>query len=339
LRPLAFTHQQFLISISQKPKFKHMKKLMNVILILLLIVTVFSCKKEETPRNTENYSSVDDFLTKNASPIQTHNIDAVSGGSFTTSAGTVVTVPENAFVAQSGSPVTGNVIIMFKDVYKKSDMLLNDLSTNWYSAGPIKSAGMFFIKATQGTTPVLIKQGSKITVKQPLNGQPLDTTMMALVLAESIDSVGWTFPPFDSFGSAWDSLFFTPTYYVYNLYHFSGALNSGTWCNSDAPDYFNAYPQTTLTLQPLESISTYSTEMFLLFDDVNAMVHVYSEDGNFPYHYAPLGLKCTAVAIGVKGGKLYAAFTPIVITENLSVNFPMTEMSTEAFMSQLESLN
>ena len=86
-----------------------------------------------------------DFFEKNGVQMQTHTIDATAGGTFTSPQGTVVTIPANAFVTGGGAPITGNVNIEFKDIYKKSDMLLSNMSTQT-ATGPLKSAGEFFIK-------------------------------------------------------------------------------------------------------------------------------------------------------------------------------------------------
>ena len=70
------------------------------------------------------------------------------------------------------------------------------------------------------------------------------------------------------------------------------------------------------------------------------MVHVYNYGTNtFPYLYAPQGLQCTVVAVGVKGGTVYSSFTPITITSNQTVNFSMTATTTAAFESALTALN
>lgn len=104
-----------------------MKKPFNIILVLLLILTVFSCKKDKEidntddnlPVNTDNYSSIDNFFAANASPMQIYHIDGASGGDFTTPNGTQVSIPTYAFVTQTGLAVIGDVTIYFKDIFVK----------------------------------------------------------------------------------------------------------------------------------------------------------------------------------------------------------------------------
>jgi len=319
-----------------------MKKSINIVLILLLMVTVYSCKKNKTddnPTKTDNYSSVANFLAVNASPMQSYIIDAATGGSFTTPHGTIVSIPANAFETQIGSPVTGNVTIKFKDIYKKSEMLLNDISTNELFGRPIKSAGMFNIKAMQGTEALLLSASKKITITQPLNNLPLDTDMQAFRFKQSAGLKGWFPAMADSAYGVFDTLKDTVTGYIYSFYNFDVPNESGTWCNSDNSTFFSAYPNTILTLHPLDNRNDYSTEMFLIFSTVNSMVHVFYNGSDFKYSYAPLGLQCTAVAVGVKNGLLYSSFTPVTIGSNLTVNFSLSLTTTADFMAQLDALN
>jgi hypothetical protein len=66
---------------------------------------------------------------------------------------------------------------------------------------------------------------------------------------------------------------------------------------------------------------------------------VYSNSGGFPYMYAPVGLSCTIVAVGVKDGNVYSSFTPITIGANQSVHFTLNQTTADAFKAQLTGLN
>ena len=319
-----------------------MKKQITILAILLLIAAVYSCKRdkttEEPPAQTDHYTSTANFFAVNAPAMQTFTVNAATGGSFTTPKGTIVTVPANAFLTKTGGAVSGNVTIQFKDVYKKSDMVLCELTTQLGSYGPMKSAGMFFIKAMQGASAVVMAPAKKILINQPFNGVALDTLMNPFVLVDTIvpgvEGANVWFPNYQ------DTVLWNAYGYVFSLYQFNFPADSGSWCNSDNPSFFSAYPQTQLTLHPNDNMADYRTEVFLIFSGVNSMVHVYSYGGtNFPYYFSPIGLQCTAVAIGVKDGKLYSSFTPITITANLTVNFSLSETTTADFKTQLEALN
>ena len=310
--------------------------------LFLLIIVVFcnSCKKDKLVTSTgtaDGYVSLKDFYHKNEVQAQTFTINASAGGSFTTAKGTQVTIPQSCFVDKNGTLVTGAVTIEFKDIYQKSDMLLSDMPTMLRGGAPLKSGGEFFIRVKSGGDVVQISPNSSnpITVKQPLNGWPLDSGMQAFVLSPA-DTLGWgqdsSFVSQDTSASA----------YVFYLYTFNSPLDSGTWCNSDNPGYFATFPQGQLTLHASNTPTTSFPDVFLLFKNQNSMVHVYSGIGNdFPYWYAPLGLQCTMVAVGVgSNGKLYSSFVPITINSvNQSVSFSLSETTTADFKTELSTLN
>lgn len=304
----------------------------------IAIVAIASCKKDynnivtpTTPPST--ISSLQAFYDAHKPQPVTFNVDAATGGTFTTTQGTVVMVPANAFQTQSGGPVTGNVTIEFLDLYRKSDMLYCDKSTVLYYGPMLKSAGEFYIKATQNNQAVLMAPGQQIDVQQPLANAQLDTAMQAF---GGLDSSGFAWAPNPNMSVLWNQ-----SGYLFSLYQFNSPADSGSWCNSDNSSYFNAYPQTTLTLHPNDDPTEYETDVFLVFSGINSMVHVYRgyPVNDFPYYYAPTGLSCTVVAIGEKDGQLYASFTPITIGNNQTVNFSLSSISETDFQTQLTALN
>ena len=301
-----------------------MKALISAASVFLLI-SFISCKNDHFTA-TDNYTSIDDFFAKNNIAAKTYTINAASGGSFTSPQGTVVTIPPNAFISQSNAPVTGNITIQFKDIYKKSDMLLANMPTETFYETPLKSGGEFFIKAMSGITPVNLAAGAKIT-----GGLDTANAQKPFILRQ--DSVrGWEAIPADT-------IIYTPQYYVFNLYQFSSPVDSGTWCNSDNETYFSNYTMTNLFLHPNDSVDVYGTQVFLLFTNLSSMVHVYYDyNSGFPYNYAPEGLPCTLVALGAKDGTLYSSFVPITITANDTVNFSLGKTNTENFINELKAL-
>ncbi len=323
----------------------------KTLFFIATIIIVVSCKKDtkattSTPPSStsDNYSSVQVFFANNNVAMQTYTVNANTGGSFSSPQGTTVTVPANAFTTQSGTPVTGNVTIQFKDIYKKSDMFLANMPTNiGFGGAPLKSGGEFFIKTVQNNSALILASGKKITVSQPasLTGG-IDNAMKAFILKDSMmnncpalcpSAMAWTPPVADTV-----SIF--SQNYIFSLYEYNNPVDSGSWCNSDNATYFAAYPQTTLILLAKDSVATYGTEVFLFFKNQSSMVHVYgSYYEYFPYQYAPQGLQCTVVAIGIKGGKLYSSFVPIIIGANQTVPFTLSPTTTSAFTTQLKTLD
>ena len=313
-----------------------MKTIKNTAVVAMAIILMIAgCKKDTS--NPDNYATTNAFFAVNGVTTQHYTVDAVAGGSFTTPQGTVVTIAPNSFQTQAFVPVTGSVDIDFKDIYKKSDMLMSFVPTITYYGAPIKSGGEFYIKASQGGSALVLTGLKPILVAQPLNGKAVDTVMRPMVRVQDTIGHGQT-------GLIWaingtDTVRNSPSGYVFSLYTFANPPDSGSWCNSDNPYYFSAYTQGTLTLTETDT-AQYGTAVFLVFSGINSMVHVYNGTGStFPYNYAPIGLQCTVVAVGTKGGKLYSSFTPITISNNQTVNFSLSPTTTDAFKSSLQQLD
>ncbi len=244
-------------------------KISKSILFVAVISAVFSCKKTDQTIEADpdpnpnpvadNYSSPKDFYSKNAVPVQTYTINALTGGNFTSPQGAIVTIAPNSFVTQGNVPVSGTVTIKFRDIYKKSDMLLSNIATSTYWGTPLKSGGEFFIKAMLNNSAVTLLPGKKITVSQPaaLTGglDTLNVQQPFVGLDTAGLGIGWFPAPADSVENAANA-------YVFSLYHFQFPADSGTWCNSDNASYFSAYTQTTLTLLPADTIASYKTDVF-----------------------------------------------------------------------------
>ena len=319
--------------------------------LLLTTMGLYSaCNKENTnPTPTtsttangyDSYSSMQSFYAKNGVQMQAYSVSGLTGGSFITPKGTKVIVPANCFIDQSSHPVTGSVTIEFKDLYTKSDMLLSNMPPEYYNT-PLKSGGEFFICAKYAGSAVYLTGSKPITILQPFNGWSPDVNMVPF-LADTAKIKNWIPASFDSVGAK-PTEYDSTAGYVFSLYSFSNPVDSGTWCNSDNSNYFSAYTQTSFTIQTTDS-TNYNTAVFLLFNNLSSMVHVYmgSTIGNtttFPYSYAPVGLPCTVVAIEImNNGQLRCAFVPTTITASGTVNFTCSPSTTSAFETKLNTFN
>lgn len=324
-----------------------MRSFFRILILAIICTSVFSCYVPDepgdyVPPSGTNYSSMQSFWSHNEIPTQTYAINGTTGGTFTTPQGTQVTIPANAFVTQSYTPVSGIVQIEFKDLYKKSDMLFANVATTDFTGAPLKSGGEFFIRATFNDSAILIAPGKEITVRQPaaLTGGADFINEMTPFIGQP-DSAGvneWVAAPVDTGGA---TVVTTATDYIYTLYSFSTPVDSGTWCNSDNSSFFDGYTQTTFTIAIPDVDLCNSSQVFLVFTDVSSMIHVYSSyfDNSFPYDYAPLGLHCTIVAVGLKNHVLHSAFVPVTIGSNQTVELTLQETTEATFKSSLEALN
>jgi hypothetical protein len=313
------------------------------------MLTILSCNESRFDDDSSHHNqslTVHDFLYASKPVYPTHTINGVTGGSFITAQGTVVDIPANAFTTQGGIPVTGMVTVEFKDIYKKSDMLLLDKPTTTVNGNPLKSGGEFFIKATFNGSGLLMAPGKKITVQQPagLTGGVDLVNLMEPFVGE-VDSnglVGWNQPD-SSFFPDMDSLSWVGSSYIFSLYNFSMPVDSGTWCNSDNSSYFYGYPLTSLTIEDSDPTPIANNQVYLFFDNISSMVHVYQTTSfplaSYTYSYAPQGLQCTAVVAGSESGQLYSSFTHITIGSNSTVSISMSATTIAQFIADIQALD
>lgn len=323
-----------------------MKKIITTSFIvaftIISLVIGFSCRKkaeptpepEPTPSTpVDNFTSLTDFYSQNGVTMQTFTLNAASGGTFVSSKSTTINIPANAFIDLSSNPVTGTVAIQFKDIYSKSDMLLSNMHSETFS-GPMKSAGEFWIKAIAASNPVNIAGGKKLTIQQPI--QPLAVVDFSMAPFGANDTVGvagtWYNDPDYT-------LLATTTQYIFDMYAFNQPVSNGSWCNSDNASYFSMYPQTVLTAIKTGTF-TGLVDVFLMFKNQTSMVHVYKSGANYPYNYAPVGLPCYLVAIGINSGKLYSSISnSFTIVNSHTVNFNLTETTSADFKNAITALN
>jgi hypothetical protein len=312
------------------------QNLIRTLVLASVCMFVFSaCKKTTDPKDPEpkTFGSVAEFYASNQVKSEMFTFDAATGGNFTTAKGTEVRIPANCFVDSGMNVVSGTVVVEFKDLYSKSDILFSGIQTTTFT-GMLKSAGEFFILAEKNGKALDLAPGKNIEVEQPADGA-VDTAMAPFQLQRGVGG-----------GQAWgpsidDVLGFSPNSYIFGLYSFGNPASEGTWCNSDNSVYFSAFTNTVLTLTPdaNQNPSTYGTDVYLIFTGINSMIHVYANGSVFPYNFAPIGLECTVVAIGVKDGKLQSAFVPITISSGQNVTFTLTETTEDAFKAALTALN
>jgi hypothetical protein len=327
--------------------------------VTVISVGIVSCKKDNItkapvspvyPIPVTNDAAMKAFFSSYNIAPQNYNVNASTGGSFTSSQGTTVTIPANIFLTQANVPVTGDVTIQFIDVYKKSDIFLASMLTQSSNGAPLKSGGEFFIKAIQNNEALILAPGKKIDVQQPASLTSGITTASAPQAFTWKDSLIYPTncticPDYIINDPLWslinvDNVQTTTQNYIFSLNQFNSPVDAGSWCISGDAVFFNSYPKTTLNIIAQDSVSTYSTQVFLVFKNQTSVVQV-GPTGyeNYQYSYAPQDLQCTIVALGFKNGNIYSSFTPITIGRTQTVSFTLSQTTTSAFVAQLKTLD
>lgn len=310
-----------------------MKNLNRVMLVAIAFMIIVSCSKESiNPLAlpvTSKYSTVEDFLTANEVKSQSFIFEGSTGGVFAAEQGTEIFIPAYSFVTESGFPIAGNVTLEFKEIYKKSDMILSAKPTIQWDGRPLKSEGEFFLKATYNGDAVQIAPGASVVVVPNTFGLPSDPNMEAFTA--QMNPFSWS--PATT-ASVVDSV--SNQLFIGQLLN---PLDSGTWYNCDDVTLFDAYQQTKLSLNQHDAPYLYGTQVFLVFDEINTVLELDNAGNDFKFDFAPVGLSCMAVALGVKDGILYSSIVPITIAPNQTKTFTMNPVSEEMLTAQLQLLD
>ena len=95
-------------------------------------------------------------------------INGATGGSFTAASGSIIQIPDHAFVDHNGEPVTGDVDIAYTEFRNAEDFLFSDISMYHRQEGQnfhFQSAGMFEFRAYQDNQPLEVATGKSIKVQ------------------------------------------------------------------------------------------------------------------------------------------------------------------------------
>jgi len=166
-----------------------MKKISISVALIASVMLFSSCEKNKEVRNPYEPTSLKGLFAQHGPKFESFIIDASAGGSLTTSKGTKITFPANAFVDKNNQPVSGDVRVHVKDIMQPSDMILGDKPTIDQKGNFLRSFGELIVKAEQdGRELDLNDAGAEVVVPlgarenaQQGNGIPIwhgDTTIV-----------------------------------------------------------------------------------------------------------------------------------------------------------------
>lgn len=162
-----------------------MKTRMLTLFAATLLIFLWQCGSQVITQQT----AVKPPVPASHSTREGFALNASAGGSFTTSKGTVVTLPQQALVDKNGNPVAGEVTLLMEEFHSLAEIMLSGIPMK-YQGGDFQSAGMFHIEGEQQGEPVYIKKGMSLTVNMA-----------------SIDSdTGYHFYALDTLSGEWTEL-------------------------------------------------------------------------------------------------------------------------------------
>lgn len=100
-------------------------------------------------------------------PFEGYMVSADSASQIEHASGTVLRIPENAFVDNEGNTVDGEVELKYREMHNKADIFLSGVPMEYDSAGTkyvLESAGMIDIRGYKDGKEVFIAKGKEIAV-------------------------------------------------------------------------------------------------------------------------------------------------------------------------------
>jgi len=183
-----------------------------LMLVMVLLVSVIACKKEEvpiatsTPIPTSTINLTDQFFSDNIAEAVQLSIVDVSNWTSITGSGTEIWMGPGSFVDANGDPVTGNVDVELIVARDNKDMLMLNRPTVTSNGELLNSTGIIYINATQAGEQLQIANGLSTNMDASFgetwgvsiwNGDVTDNGEFVWiedpVNALDFDSMGWYF--------------------------------------------------------------------------------------------------------------------------------------------------
>lgn len=297
-----------------------------------LILT--SCKKEDTPppstnpqTGTPSAQDLGAFFNNNLeSKAESFSADATNSFTITTSGGTELNFPANAFENSNGTAITGMVDIEVIELLDKRDMLLSNTPTMGNLPGggraPLISGGQFRITASQNGNEVDLRDGFSYGANVPApNG--VDPNMDLFYGSQNGDTLTW---------DQSDSSFVWGQGNMYQTY-----FDSLNWINLD---YFmdSTGSNSTVQVEVPAGMNNTNCMLFVSFDGQNSLANIYNYDNGVfttaPYYSLPIGTEVHFIALAFINGDPYSAIVSATIGNN---HYEVISALTQTTAAQLES--
>lgn len=138
------------------------------ILLAAIIFGITSCKKPSVVPTIidEQSESLQDQLSAFAPQEQNFIVNASENIIIKTEKGYEINFPEDVFRSTSGSTIQGNIEIKIQEITNKFEMVTSGMNT-LSNQGPLESAGMFNITASQNGIELQLAPNSSFTITNP----------------------------------------------------------------------------------------------------------------------------------------------------------------------------
>lgn len=125
-----------------------------------------SCSETTVPNIGNSTDLFTEILNPDRISLQFFEIENAQGGEIQGAKGTIITIPENAFVDSLGQIATGKITIELKEALTLSDMIRGNLTTTSDHL-PLQTGGMIYLGAKQNETLLALSNEASVIVSIP----------------------------------------------------------------------------------------------------------------------------------------------------------------------------
>ncbi|MDR3060392.1 MAG: hypothetical protein LBU84_19925 [Prevotella sp.] len=321
----------------------------KILMLLAISLFLYSCEDDEVPTLPDPNYQAEEFLKENKESLKQEKTINISDLPLTIDfkEGVKITIPANAFT-KGGQPVTGEVTIEVYEMLKPSSMIFSGTNTNYQYGSYFESDGFIFIDAKQNGVSVDQNLSSLITVSIPTDKE--DGTFTQLWMGneeagEGEDQFAWNEGNPEDFGQNTEE-----RGVLSKDKRFEFLIGKLGWVNCDI-FWDSVNGMTTIKVKlygnfdKLASYLGYEGDTFVFFraKGVLVLVQIYTaEDGNTVKSYdngMPLGVEGKLVAYSVKDGYFYYDEKEITITENMSIDLDLKDISKDDLEKKIKALD
>lgn len=165
-------------------------KTLHYLSLFLLLASTYACgdKINTEPRIQFTKNPINDLLADLREPNQKFTLDAAQNHLLKGKQGTLVSIPQSAFVDKDNKVITGNIDIELSEATDINDFAINGLQTV-SSEGVLESGGMIYIDAKQNGNPIHLGADKAISVEVPTSNKQADMELFSADMSK--DEIIW----------------------------------------------------------------------------------------------------------------------------------------------------
>lgn len=308
-------------------------KFKSVLIVLAVALVTAECKKKNdepasdpapsAPSAPSGPNNLADVFAKAGAPTLTTQISATTAQTLNVSGARVI-VPANAFIDQMDNPVTGNIDIVTKGVFSKSEIILSGAPANNAAGKLVATKGCVKTSATQNGQ--VLRVAPTTTVKVSI--QETNPGNLATNLKKYYASKVSVTNPTQCWKTSPDSIVKIDT--VGSQLYYTAVADSMSWLNLGY-EFDAVGPTTTITVNvPDTTFDGTNCMVYVSINGANVVGALYYNNitKNYTISGVPVSKPVRLVVIGAKSGQYYSYFSSdITLTAGTPYSQPATLQS------------